>query len=220
MPITKPRIIEAIHQGSLVANQRYEAWSRGFWITDSGVEGLLVASIAEALHERQDDAESLLMEAKFEHIEAWAETPPIPGVRPESMGRSNRADIVLFDRHGWPSCVIEVKRTWVTDRCLGDLARLRDLVRRLGRWYNGPIKRGFLAMIVAVPAPPDLARSRLLAKTREICAILHQRFPHGGLRWIPHLGPAMSLGKDYQQDFADWSAASLCIEVYPPNASS
>ena len=40
MPITKPRIIEAIHQGSLVANQRYEAWSRGLWITDSGVEGL------------------------------------------------------------------------------------------------------------------------------------------------------------------------------------
>ena len=217
MPITKSQIIEAIQQGSLAANRRYEAWSRGLWVTDSGVEGLLVASIAEALHARQGADESLLLEAKFEDIESWAETAPIRGVRPESMGRSNRADIVIFNGRDRPTCVIEVKRTWVTDRCLGDLARLRDLVRRLGRWRAGPLKRGFLAMTLAEEGTATTARPHLHARKRDICAVLHQQFPHGGLRWRTHLGPSMNLGKDFRKQFGEWTAASLCIEVYLPN---
>ena len=43
-------IRDAILAGIQSANVEYEKWSNGWWATDSGVEGLLVAGIAKKLH--------------------------------------------------------------------------------------------------------------------------------------------------------------------------
>ncbi len=45
--MTRCDIIKAVQEGSRDANKKYERWTRGWWLHDSGVEGLLVAGIAE-----------------------------------------------------------------------------------------------------------------------------------------------------------------------------
>ena len=57
MAITRGGIIEAIHEGTSGSNKKYEKWSNGMWVTDSGVEGLMVACIAEAVNKRQEQHE-------------------------------------------------------------------------------------------------------------------------------------------------------------------
>ena len=47
------------------SNKKYEKWSNGMWVTDSGVEGLIVACIAEAVNKSQEQHESLVLEMSF-----------------------------------------------------------------------------------------------------------------------------------------------------------
>ena len=110
--LTREKIIEAMHDGSLTASEKYEKWSRGWTVFDSGVEGILVAGIAEALHDSQRNSGSLLLEVHFKDIQEWSGASRPPG-RPRSTLRgANRMDIVLFNDQECPICAIEVKRAW------------------------------------------------------------------------------------------------------------
>ena len=63
-------IREAIFAGIEAANVKYGELSDGWWVTDTGVEGLLVSAIAERLDSKQRDGESLVMELPFRYIMA------------------------------------------------------------------------------------------------------------------------------------------------------
>ena len=58
MAITKRQIVDAINEGIVAANRKYEGWTNGYWVTDSGVESLMVNCIAESLHKHQEPKES------------------------------------------------------------------------------------------------------------------------------------------------------------------
>lgn len=103
-------ILKAIHKGARIANEKYEDWSNGNWITDNGVEGWLVGCIAEAIHERQKTHESLLLEVSFRNIKKWSEARLRRGRRRLLSKGRKRADIVLLNRNEQPICVIEIKR--------------------------------------------------------------------------------------------------------------
>ena len=85
MTITREQVIEAVLEGTAAANQSYEQWSNGWWVTDSGVEGLMASCIAEAVHERQTHPESLIMEMAFRDIAAWSGAAPRRGPRPAAV---------------------------------------------------------------------------------------------------------------------------------------
>ncbi len=73
MAITIGQIIKAIHDGTRIANERFEAWTGGAWITDYGVEQMMVTCIAETIHNRhhaphQPQREWLMMEVLFWQI--------------------------------------------------------------------------------------------------------------------------------------------------------
>lgn len=215
MAITKGRIIEAIHEGTAVANQRYEDWSNGLWVTDSGVEGLMVAGIAEAIHERQTPQESLMMEMAFGDIEALSEAQPRRGPRPAAVRRTNRADLVLLNRHDRPICVIEVKRSWNRDACVKDLDRIHGLTQRLSHRDGGLLRRGFLAMTVVKGATSaKTPAERIGEQTARIRDAVQQHFSGRAVNLAFHVGEPVPLGERFRDVYGEWAAASLCVEIY------
>ena len=53
MAITRKAIVAAMEKGIITANDKYEHWSNGSWVTDSGVESLMVTCIAETVNKCQ-----------------------------------------------------------------------------------------------------------------------------------------------------------------------
>ncbi|MCY3671174.1 MAG: hypothetical protein OXH14_08840 [Alphaproteobacteria bacterium] len=215
MAITKGQIIEAIHEGTAVANRRYEDWSNGWWVTDAGVEGLMAASIAEAIHQRQTQQDSLMMEMAFGDIEALSEAQPRRGPRPAALRRTNRADIVLLNGRDRPTCIIEVKRSWNRDVCLKDLDRIHGLTQRLSHRNQGSLRRGFLAMTVAKGATSAKSpRDRIGEQVDRIRDAVHRQFRNGSANLVFHQGEPVPLGERFRDAYGEWVAASLCVEIY------
>lgn len=218
MAITRASIIEAVHEGTTTANRKYEEWTNGSWVTDSGVEGLIVSSIAEALNIRQEEHESLLMEVPFQCIRDLSEARAKRGPRPATLKGTNRADIVLFNRFDRPTCVIEVKRSWNKVRCWRDLERIRDLVLTCAHGQGGSLRRGFLAMIIAKKATNTMsAKDRIKNHIDSIERVIDKEFKRGGLNVRYDPGEASPLGDQFRQLYGDWSASSYCIEVSSGN---
>ena len=218
MAITRASIIEAVHEGTTGANRKYEKWTNGSWVTDSGVEGLMVSSIAEAVNNRQDEDESLIMEVPFQYIRDMSEARAKRGPRPATLKGTNRADIVLFNRSDRPICVIEVKRSWNKVRCWRDLERIRDLVLACAHGKGGSLRRGFLAMIIAKKATnTKAAEDRIKDYIGDIEVLIGKNFNNRGLNVRYHPGDARPLGDRFRQLYGDWSAGSFCIEVSSGN---
>ena len=214
--ITREQIVEGILKGTAKANARYEKWSNGWWVTDSGVEGLMVASIAEALHRRQEAHESVLMEMSMANVAEWSKAMPRRGRRPATFKDGNRVDLVLLNGFDQPICVIEVKRRWVQKPGLKDLDRVYDLVRRLSHWDNGSLQRGFLAMMIAKSARgKKTAEDRIAEEKTKIETMVRSHFENRettGLRFFS--GRSARMAHRFQEGYGDWATAGFCIEVY------
>ena len=178
MPSRKT-IREAIFAGTRSANVKYEELSNGWWLTDSGVESLLVSAIAESLGSKQSDGESLVMELPFRNIVVWSGISRRRGRPRATLKGINRADIVLFNGNGRPVCVIEVKRLWDRARCFGDLARIRDLVLQCNRQHDGSLRRGFLALMLAKKETAnETAKQRVGKQAEQIEDLIEAGFDH------------------------------------------
>ena len=90
-------IRHAILDGVQTANVEYEKWSNGWWGTDSGVEGLVVASIASSLNKVLPRDESLALELPLCDIKKWSEARRPRGRQRATLTGRKRADIVLLD---------------------------------------------------------------------------------------------------------------------------
>ena len=209
----------AILQGVRKANLDYEQWSRGWWLSDSGVEGLMVATIARKLVSKFSADESLLMECPFDYIEEWSEANPRPGRPPKTLkGKGKRrADIVLFDGTGSPTWVVEVKRKWDKTQCFGDLERVRDLVLRYGPQRTGTLRGGFLAMMLAKKeSRSKSADERVLEQAGKIKKAITSEFDPKGLTLRCRRSEVRNLPKEFREDTEDWAHVSLSIEIASP----
>ena len=218
MAITRKQIVEAIEEGIVAANRRYEGWTNGSWVTDSGVESLMVTCIAESLNKRQENDESLGLEVSFRDIRKLSEANPGPGRRPSTMKDTNRADVVLFNAALRPTCVIEVKRSWNAEMCGQDLRRVRDLVRKCAHVHGGSLRRGFLAMIVARQATRNKsAELRIEEQMEKIEELVNSTFAKMEQKVIYHRGAAKPPGKRFRDLYGDWRAACFSIEISATN---
>ena len=135
----------AIHAGVRKSSKKYSDWSPGWTLTDSGVEGLLVAEIAAAVHGLQSPVESLLLEVPYDKCQQWS------GARPRGRKldtfKGKRADIALFNGSGQTKYIIEVKRRLYKAKTLHtDLTKLCDVMAKCASQQGGKLKRGFLAI--------------------------------------------------------------------------
>ncbi len=209
-------IAVAIHRGTRDANRKYETWSSGWWLTDSGVEGLVVAGIAEQLNDKMTPRESLLMEVPFREIIDWSGAQRSPGRPRTKLRGTNRADIVLFNSGEKPVCVIEAKRSWNQDRCFHDLERIRDLVRQCNIQRNGSLRRGFLALMLAKQAlGAKSAKQRIEQQADQIANSVTERFDLRGLNVRFHPSAVRNYPEKFRNayDSGEWAHASFCIEL-------
>ena len=127
--------------------RNYHQWSSGWTLKESGVEGLLVAEIARKLYGSLSSTESLLLEVPIARIQKWSDAPPPKGRTLETFKGRKRADVVLFNGHGRPICMIEVKRHVYREKdVIDDLTRLSDVLRKCARQHSGTLQRGFLVI--------------------------------------------------------------------------
>lgn len=214
MAITKQQIIKSIHKGISNADLKYEKWTHGRTVISAGVEGLMVASVAEAVNECQGRGESLDLEYSFSKIREESGAESRRGRKMSTLKGGNRVDIVLFNSYDKPTCVIEIKRTWNSEQCLKDLHRIRDLIRAYSPKRGGSLRRGFLAMWIAKVATQtrtgsDKIREQLVKIEKDV----DDKFDPKELAIEYHLGRIRGAGKEYRKEYPDWRAASLCIEI-------
>ncbi len=220
MPSSKA-MRSAIFAGIRAANVEYEKWSNGWWVTDSGVEGLMVSFIAKRLSSRQNDRESLVMELAFRYILEWAGAMRPRGRPKRALRGKNLADIVLLDRDERPACVVEVKRMWDRNQCFGDLEKIRDLVLQCNRQHDGSLRRGFLALMLAKKATAnETAKQRIGQQAAQIEDLIEAGFDHKGLTLRCFAGPVRHYPKEYRilYDECEWAHAGFCVELSSPNA--
>ena len=138
-----PEFFTSLEEGIFTASINYGRWSNGHRLR---LECPLVVNVAEALHGRLGQSESLRLEVPFHEIHEQSEALAPEGQDHNVLQGNRYADIVLFNTDGRPVYTVEVKRLWNLGGCRNDLERLRGLVRACGRQRNGSLRHGILAI--------------------------------------------------------------------------
>ncbi len=173
---TEKQIVSAIFKGTRNANRKYEKWTDGWSLLDSGVESLIVCEIGDALNRLQNENESLLLEVHFNWIRDWSGAQT-RGRLPGAIRGGKRTDIALFNSKDQPVCVIEVKREWNKKTCMEDLDRIWEAISNFGFHQNGALRRGFLAVLVSGKAKDKTsARRKAERKRKNIETMIRGRF--------------------------------------------
>ena len=124
----------------------------------------MVAHIAAALRKKQDEGESILLEATFKEIREYSGAQRRPGRPKKVLKDRNRADITLLNQDGRAVRIIEVKRSWDKTTCFRDIERLLALLEDCARQRGGSLKYGFLALPIVESAK---TRSEVRDKIRD-----------------------------------------------------
>ena len=95
--IGREDIGKAVMEGVQAANRRYEAWSRGGWLTDSGAEGPVAAAVGEKLHGVLGGEGSIEMQMPIGAILDWSAVGRRKRRPRFIMEPHNRVDIVILD---------------------------------------------------------------------------------------------------------------------------
>ena len=214
MTIKKEAVINAVHRGITTANSKFEKWSKGSWVSDYGIEGFMVAHVAEALREEQDEGESLLLEATFKEIRKYSDARRPAGRPLKVLKDSSRADITLFDQHDRTVHVIEVKRSWEKTTCFHDIKRLLALLEACARQRSGYLKYGFLALpIVESAKTRSEVQGKILDKANSIEEEVRTEFGkkfEKKFRVEPCLGGMRSYPKHYDEK-KKYALAGFCL---------
>ena len=148
MPIRKQEVIGAVLKGIARGNKKYENMTGGYWLTDSGAEGFMVANVADCLHAALGDKEKLLLETQYGWIQEWSGASRPRGRRSKVLEGNPRADIAVFNAQEKSAYVIELKRYWDRTRCFDDIKRLRATLRECAGQVNGSLKHGILGFLI------------------------------------------------------------------------
>lgn len=214
MAIERRMIVDAVVKGITAANTKYEKMSGGNWLTDAGVEGYMVARVAEMLHNALGANGILLLEARFDAmIRKQSGTSPLPGPHQEVVQGTQRADITLFDQQRKPTHVVEVKRVWDKNPCCKDIKRLLGLLDACGGQADGSLKLGLLGLLIAEKGTTwDAAKESVKRKAQIIENDVRTRFGLNQEEAEFTLG-CMRRYPECWDDKEEFAAAGFCIAL-------
>ena len=213
MPTKKKEVIGAVLKGIARGNKKYENMTAGYWLTDSGAEGFMVANVAECLHAELGENESLLLETQYVWIREWSGASRPRGLRPRVLKGKPRADILVFNAQQRSAYVIELKRFWDRKRCFSDIRRLRATLRECARQANGSLKHGILGfLIVEWGTTRYAARKKIRDKATAIREDIQTSFRMGNAAVQFSLGDMRRFPDSYENE-AEWFAAGFCITL-------
>lgn len=142
-------LFKTIHLGIYKANELFTEWTGGWWLQAYGVEGFLVAKIAEAIMNPKNENRPgfLTLETSFAALYESSRKPI--GRKGDAASDRNRVDIALYHKNDTLSHVIEVKRFW-SPECFRDLDRLCSLYQKCGRKSGGPRLQAIFVQLLDV----------------------------------------------------------------------
>ena len=214
--MTARLVRKAMLEGMQVANKRYEKWSGGWWLTDSGVEGHAVATIVGKLHQCLGEKTNIVMELPFDTIKDWSEAGRPQGRPRKTLNSRNRVDIAILNKADYPIWVIEIKRFWNKEQCFRDLERIRDLVVKYGDRRDGSLAGGFLGCMLAKGEVGDsAAQQRLEEQAKQIMSSIANEFDAEGLALKCHLGEMREYPAKYRHlsEGVRWAHAGFCVAL-------
>ncbi|HWU13803.1 MAG TPA: hypothetical protein VN157_07300 [Caulobacter sp.] len=154
-------VINALHEGMAQAVRDFHAWTDES-IDEWGVESLLTASCARALHDaiqQADDRSLITIEQSFAGIMAFSQAELRRGRKTRSQVRvddkpGGRVDLVLWSRTDpkvdpdKPRAIVEIKRSSRSDGLVKDAGRVIDFINAAGRAYKGTVRYGLMAVLL------------------------------------------------------------------------
>ena len=214
--IGREDIGKAVMEGVQAANRRYEAWSRGGWLTDSGAEGPVAAAVGEKLHGVLGGEGSIEMQMPIGAILDWSAIGRRKRRPRFIMEPHNRVDIVILDGEWRPVCAVETQRYWQDEECLEDLGRVRDLILDNDSG-DGSLTAGFVTFLLDGWEEEDETADECLEFRREVIEeAVRESFDAEGLSMECRLGPGRRYPKKYRELRKErgWIHATFCIGLW------
>lgn len=148
---------EAVHSeilaGIVDGAQTFIKWTKNFWVTDYGAEGLLQTRIADRLFTLQENGsnESWAIGIEISINEAiHINLSSIHKQRLESSAikANSRPDICVWTVEHKVPFIVEVKRKWENGPALADISRCGDFVRVFGKDTGTGVRAAYFAVIL------------------------------------------------------------------------
>ena len=201
-------LFETIHMGIYKANKLFTEWTGGWWLQAYGVEGFVVARIAEAIMDPKNENRPayLTLETSFAALYESSRRPV--GRKGTAESDRNRVDIALYHKNDTLSHVIEVKRFW-SPECYKDLNRLCSLYQKCGRNSGGPRLQAIFVQLLDVGIKRGEANiERHFEMLEERCSKYLQ---------AKHLGARFSRGTEFYKpiltDDKSEAFSSFCLSI-------
>lgn len=140
-------LMKTIYKSVYETNEKYEKWSGGYWTTEYGLESLVVADLANAIMDPNNNPPTYLtLEESFAGLE-YNQGKKHRGAPRKNINSRNKLDMALYYGE-FLSYAIEVKCRWSNKTCLKDMDRLCELYRSFGKKNKGTMVAGVFVLLI------------------------------------------------------------------------
>lgn len=144
------QITEAVRAAIRKANRALERATQGeHWLSDFGVESLMVGYVWQALCRLNRTGLTLVEMPMSTFDDAMVGRGRKPGPKPRGLRGGGRCDLGLLDAHGRPFALVELKRSSAPQGLSADLERMAAALDRYGVHRGGTLKTAVLGIWIA-----------------------------------------------------------------------
>lgn len=185
--IRKGLITDTLLSATLKANRKYEKISDGGWLCDYGIEGFMVATLAEELFPVLRNCYStglVTLEEPVYSFDECCNAKRKPGPKKHSLREGGRVDLALWKKGKKDYHLIgaiEAKRGWSTGEAHKDIKRLYELKSLFGQGRNGQVQYAAFVTFLYAGVDPDGDNLEKL-KSRIESWVAEHKAQYGNLR--------------------------------------
>lgn len=216
--LKREQVITAIHLGMAKAARRFQRWTDGGSVADWGVECLLTTYCAEALAaaaKAEGATFSIGVEENFRELLMHSDRAPKLGRRSHRRRDledhpNRRVDLALWNRHGAPRGLIELKRDANLRGLRADAKRLADFMHEAGIGSSGSLRFGLLGVLVHTRATPSERVLDQMIRRRQQLMSAFAATQNLKVRKTERRVQRIRAGSDHGR------LATIVFEFYPP----
>ena len=142
-------ILKSIEQAAM----NFEKWTRNYWVTDYGAEGLIQARVAENLFNLQKNNKNQELAVGIEMSVSDLMYYEISSSHKRKLAyaviqENSRPDVCMWDKNGNVPYIIEIKRRWENGPAERDVKRCGDFLRIFAGEGGAGTRAAFFGVIL------------------------------------------------------------------------